>query len=197
MYFTGLRFGSILVRPVPLFTSMIWSRNKGCALEFKVGRGLLHLFFQFAQQFSEIEVAAAFLDDGGGDFSAAQDGVEAFLDGAPHGLRSDAMLFVVLHLLGPAVIGDRHQGLHTLRDGIGKENDFAVDVTRGASGGLDERRLAAKEAFLVGIEDADQRDFGRSRPSRRRLIPTRMSNSAARNPRRISTRSIVSMSLCR
>jgi len=38
---------------------------------------------------------------------------------------------------------------------------------------------------------------GRSSPSRSRLMPTRMSKSAARNPRKISTRSIASMSLCR
>ena len=38
---------------------------------------------------------------------------------------------------------------------------------------------------------------GRSSPSRSRLMPTRMSKSAARNPRKISTRSIASISLCR
>ena len=71
----------------------------------------------------------------------------------------DAVLFVVFHLLGAAVFGDRDQRLHALRDRVGEENDFAVDVARGAAGGLDERGLAAEEAFLVGIEDADERDL--------------------------------------
>ncbi len=46
-----------------------------------------------------------------------------------------------------------------MRDGVGEENDLAVDVPRGAAGGLDQRSLAAQEAFLVGIENADERDF--------------------------------------
>ena len=34
-----------------------------------------------------------------------------------------------------------------------------VDVARGAADGLDERGLAAQEAFLVGVENGDQRAF--------------------------------------
>src|SRR5438552_18661321 len=34
------------------------------ALEFQIGRGVLHLILQFAQQFGEIEIAACFIDDG-------------------------------------------------------------------------------------------------------------------------------------
>ena len=36
---------------------------------------------------------------------------------------------------------------------------LAVDVARGAADGLDQRGLAAQEAFLVGVEDRDQRAF--------------------------------------
>ena len=53
----------------------------------------------------------------------------------------------------------RDQRLHALRHGVGEEDDFAVDVPRGAAGGLDERGLRAQVAFLVGIENADERDF--------------------------------------
>ena len=42
-YFTGLRFGSIFVRPVPFFTSMIWSRRSAALFEFEIRRGGLHL----------------------------------------------------------------------------------------------------------------------------------------------------------
>ena len=51
------------------------------------------------------------------------------------------------------------QRLHALRDRVGEENDLAVDVARRAAGGLNERSLAAQIAFLVGIEDADERDL--------------------------------------
>ena len=37
---------------------------------------------------------------------------------------------------------------------------MAIDVARGTTGGLDERSLRAEVAFLVGIENADERDFG-------------------------------------
>ena len=60
-----------------------------------------------------------------------------------------------------AIIGDRDQRLHALGDGVGKENNFAIDVARRATGGLDERGLAAQKAFLVRIENADERNLGK------------------------------------
>ncbi len=39
-----------------------------------------------------------------------------------------------------------------------------VDVARGAAHGLDERRLGAEEALLVGVEDGDERDFRQVEP---------------------------------
>src|SRR6184192_352906 len=41
VYFTGGRLGSIFVRPVPLFTSMIWSQQRG-PLELEIGRRALN-----------------------------------------------------------------------------------------------------------------------------------------------------------
>ena len=69
------------------------------------------------------------------------------------------MLFVVFHLLGAAIFGNRNQRLHALRDGVGKKNHFAIDMPRGAAGRLDERSLAAQKSFLVRIENADERNF--------------------------------------
>ena len=42
---------------------------------------------------------------------------------------------------------------------VGIEDDVAVDVARGAADGLDQRGLAAQEAFFVGVENGDQRAF--------------------------------------
>ena len=49
---------------------------------------------------------------------------------------------------------------HRRRDLVGVHDDLTVDVARGAAHGLDERRLAAQEALLVGVEDADERHLG-------------------------------------
>jgi hypothetical protein len=45
------------------------------------------------------------------------------------------------------------------RHGVCIEDHAAVDVARGAADGLNERGLAAQKAFLVGVEDRDQRAF--------------------------------------
>src|SRR5207302_736464 len=71
--------------------------------ELQIGRRHLHFFLKLAQQFGEIEIAAGFLDDRGGNFASAQNGVQTFLDRAPHCLRRDPVFLVVLHLLGAAI----------------------------------------------------------------------------------------------
>ena len=47
---------------------------------------------------------------------------------------------------------------------VGVEQHLAVDVAGGAADRLDQRRLAAQEALLVGVEDGDQRDLGQVEP---------------------------------
>ena len=44
------------------------------------------------------------------------------------------------------------------------EQHLAVDVARGAADRLDQRRLAAQEALLVGVEDRDERHLGQVEP---------------------------------
>jgi hypothetical protein len=50
--------------------------------------------------------------------------------------------------------------LQRIRHLVGIEDDAAVDVARGAADGLHQRGLGAQEAFLVRVQDADQRAFG-------------------------------------
>src|SRR5439155_22415731 len=69
--------------------------QKGCALEFEIRGGLLHLFFQFAQQFSHIEIAAGLLNNGRRNFATAKNGMQTLLYSAPNRLRGDAVLLVV------------------------------------------------------------------------------------------------------
>ena len=71
----------------------------------------------------------------------------------------DAVGLVVGHLLLAAAVGFGHGALHRAGDLVGIEDHLAVDVARGAADGLDQRGFGAQEAFLVGIEDGDQRAF--------------------------------------
>ena len=131
------------------------------ALEFQICGGSLHFIFELAQQFGDVEIAAGFLNDRRRDFTAAQNRVQTFLHRTSHGLRRDAMLLVVFHLFRAAIFRDRHERFHALGDLVGKQNHFAVDVARGAPGGLNQRSLAAQKSFLVRIEDADEGNLGK------------------------------------
>src|SRR4029453_7418563 len=55
--------------------------QKRRALELEIRRGFLHRVFQFAQQFSYMEIATDLLNNGGSDFSPAKNGVQTLLDG--------------------------------------------------------------------------------------------------------------------
>ena len=60
-----------------------------------------------------------------------------------------------------SVAADRERTGEGFRHHIGVEQNLAFHVTGRAAGGLDKARLAAEEAFLIGVEDADQCDFGK------------------------------------
>ncbi len=47
---------------------------------------------------------------------------------------------------------------------VGVKNDLAVQVARGAAGGLDQAGGAAQVAFLVRVQDRHQRYFGQVQP---------------------------------
>ena len=158
-YFTGRRFGSILVMPVPLFTSMIWSRNSAARSNSRFAEAISISSSSSRNNSREIEIAAAFPHDGRLDLPPAQNGVQAFLHRPPHlcGVIPCFSLYSIC--LRAPIIGNRNQRLHALRDGVREEDDFAIHVPRRAAGGLDERSLAAQISFLVRIENADERDF--------------------------------------
>ena len=80
--------------------------------------------------------------------------------GADDGLRGDAVFFVVGVLLFAAAVGFVDGALHGVGHLVGVEDGAAFEVAGGAADGLDEGALGAEEAFLVGVEDGDERDFG-------------------------------------
>ena len=76
------------------------------------------------------------------------------------GLGVDAVLGVVGLLHAPPAVGLRDGPLHGVGDLVGVHDHLAVDVAGRPADGLDQRRLAAEEALLVGVEDGHQRHLG-------------------------------------
>ncbi len=71
----------------------------------------------------------------------------------------DAVRLIIFELLLAAAVGLGERALHRAGDPVGIEDHPAFDVARGAADGLDQRRLGAQEALLVGVEDGDQAAF--------------------------------------
>ena len=138
--------------------------QKGGTLKFEISGSLLHFLFQFAQKLSQIEIAARFADNRGLDFASAKNRVQTFLHGAPDGLRGDSVFFIVIHLLFAPIFRNRNECLHALRDCVREKYDFSINVARGPTCGLDQRSLASQEAFLVRIQNADERNLGKIKP---------------------------------
>ena len=95
---------------------------------------------------------------------AQADHLEDVGDLLAHRLRVDAVLLVVRELLlAPAHrLGDRVA--HRVGHLVGVHDHLAVDVARGAADRLDQRRRRPQEAFLVGVEDRDERHLGQVEP---------------------------------
>ena len=72
----------------------------------------------------------------------------------------DAVLFVVGTLNGSTAVSLIEGTAHGVGHAVGVEDGAAFDVAGGSAHGLDEGALGAEEAFLVGVEDGDEGDFG-------------------------------------
>src|SRR4051812_16123256 len=155
----------------------------GGVLEPQVGRGLVHLFFERLDEPAQLvrgevaELVAAPLVALALHAAAAVASRRRSLavavgpqvgedvgDGLADRLRIDAVLRVVRLLQPAAAVGLRDGVAHRIGEVVGVHHDLAVDVSGGAADHLDERRLAAQEAFLVGVEDGDERDLGEVEP---------------------------------
>src|SRR3954466_14553375 len=78
-------------------------------------------------------------------------------DALDDGRGRDAVLLVVGDLDRPAAGRLLDRRAHRRRLLVGVHEHRALDVARRAPDRLDQRRLAAEEALLVGVEDRDQR----------------------------------------
>ena len=74
------------------------------------------------------------------------------------------VLRIVRHLAFAAARGFCHGARHRAGDGVGIEHDASFTVPGSSPDRLDQRRLGAQEAFLVGVEDADEGALGNVEP---------------------------------
>ena len=81
-----------------------------------------------------------------------------------HGFRRDAVRRVIGFLLVAPAIGFRDRVIQRIRHFIGVEQHPPVHIPRSAADGLHQRGGGAQIAFLIGVEDRDERAFGDVEP---------------------------------
>ena len=74
-------------------------------------------------------------------------------------LRRDAMFFIERHLDRPTAFRLIDRPLHRIRDFVGKQDDMTFRVSRCPTNRLNQRTIRAKEPFLIGIKNRNERDF--------------------------------------
>src|SRR5262249_3036882 len=145
----------------------------GGLLEVEIGRGGPHARLEVGDYRLEIvtDGGGIFLADTGEPAAGRDQYVVALVDRlqnvgnvAAHAFRRDAIGRIERLLLLAAPIGLGNRALHRAGHGIGIEDHAAVDVARGAADGLNERGLAAQKAFLIGVQNRDQRTFRNVEP---------------------------------
>ena len=76
------------------------------------------------------------------------------------GLGRDAQAQVVRNLSLAAALGFAHGACHGVGDAVGIQDGFAAQIASSSADGLDERSFRTQKAFLVGIQNSDQRHLG-------------------------------------
>jgi hypothetical protein len=154
----GLRGHGAIARTAFKLADLV--AHESSLFEFEVVGGLKHFLFEFADGLGDVEILASIAQDGDGFFVVLRFG-EAFLDGARDAARSDVVFLIVGELLRAAVLGGGEEILDALSQDISVENHFPVQMARSAARSLDQTRGGTEVAFLVGIENGDEGDFGK------------------------------------
>ena len=117
--------------------------QEGGALEFHAGHGFVHLLLQLGDDFFHGFVALRACAGGLVAVAvvaaaAAAFFAQAFLQGALHALRGDAVAFVVGLLDLASLLAGGQQGADALGHDVGEEYDLSLHMAGGAACGLDE-----------------------------------------------------------
>ncbi len=140
-------------------------------------RRLLHLLLQLGDDLGQLglgqvggsDVAALRLGNGrrhlaAGHLALGSQLVGQDVDGLDDATRLNAVGLVVRLLDGAALVGGVNRPAHGVGHFVSVHDDLAVDVAGGAADSLGQRRLAAQEALLVGVEDGHQRHLRQVQP---------------------------------
>src|SRR5690606_34964837 len=88
------------------------------------------------------------------------DALDQFAHLLLHAPPNDAATAIERDLLRPPALGLPDRTLHRVGDAIGVQDRRTVEVARRAADRLDQAALGPKEAFLVGVENRNQRHLG-------------------------------------
>ena len=154
---------------VGLFEAADAVAKLGGFFEFEILGGFAHLRFKFLEKIGELffvsDIRSGSIEfgfvDGDGDVISFDDVRQLHVHALDDGLRRDVVFRVVGELLSAAAICFVDCFIHRLRAAVGVKNGAAFDVARTAANRLNERGRAAQKAFLVGIENGDEGNFGK------------------------------------
>ncbi len=139
----------------------------GGFFEFEFFGGFAHLGFELLEEIRELRFG---FDVGGrgiefrgverhGDVIGFDDVGEFHVHALDDGLRRDVVFQVVGELLLATAIGFADGRVHRVGAAVGVKNGAALNVAGAAAHRLDQRSGAAEEAFLIGVENGDERNF--------------------------------------
>ena len=129
----------------------------GGLFKIEVAGGGEHLLFQAVDGHLPLLLAHA----GGAAALGRAGDLHQFAHGGAHRLRRDAVFLIVGLLDGAAAVRLLDGAHHRIGEAVGVHDDAAVHIARRAADGLDQRRLRAQKALLVGVENGHKRDFGK------------------------------------
>ena len=138
--------------------------EQGGFFKLQILGGFEHFAFQFLIVSVKSTSTPRVAQNGVGFFAVRFVSRQAFLDGAAHAARRDVVLLVVGDLSLAAVFGDGQKFLDAVGHHVGVKNHLAVEMPRGAAGGLNQTRFAAQKTFLVGVENRHERNFRQIQP---------------------------------
>ena len=124
-------------------------------------------------------------------------GLHYFCDGFINGVRLNIVGDVII-LLNLAAAADFFDDFaHRFGDFIGVKDNPTVDIARRPTRNLHQRFLGTQKSSLSASKIATNDTSGKSRPSRRRLMPTSTSKFPSRKSRKMLTRSRALISECK
>src|ERR1051325_7652697 len=132
--FAASRHGLAVLQSSFKFPDLV--SQQGRFFEFEIIRGPQHFLLELLNRFSDVDIYPGFLKESLRLFATVAVSREAFLNRAADTSGCDVVFLIVCDLLFSAIIRHCEKFLDALGHDIGVKNDFTVEMTRSAAGGL-------------------------------------------------------------